>query len=289
MGGRSGGGCDKRRWRQSFSSRCPYIDIPPYITNEGTSGLETAILTSALDKGTDEFTYLQMSYDQIETAIGRGVADIALGINIPLDGSYEKKDNGELVYLSYPSWPFHNYVFTKTMDNINNNEPITSIKELANYGPVFTWEGAVDELGDEFNQVFSNNSNYQPIGNQTEQVELFWNTSDALIVIDRTIFLALSEKIVERDVPLDQLLVEHNLFDAITTFGIGFKSKDMRDQFNSGLTRMCESGDYRELLVEYGVDLADDSKVICDIASGGAGLTVLLAVVVSFSLFLFQW
>jgi hypothetical protein len=61
-------------------------------------------------------------------------------------------------------------------------------------------------------------------------VELFWNTSDALIVIDRTIFLALSEKIVERDaVPLDQLLVEHNLFDAITTFGIGFKSKDMRD------------------------------------------------------------
>ena len=122
-------------------------------------------------------------------------------------------------------------------------------------------------------------------------MELFWNTSDALIVIDRTIFLALSEKIVERDVPLDQLLVEHNLFDAITTFGIGFKSKDMRDQFNSGLTRMCESGDYRELLVEYGVDLAG-SKVICDIASGGAGLTVLfstVAVVVSFSFFMFQW
>ena len=266
-------------------------DIPPYITNEGTGGLETAILISALDKGTDEFTFLQMSYDQIETAIGRGVADIALSINIPVDGSYEKKDNGKLVYLSYPSWPFHNYVFTKTMDNINNNEPITSIKELANYGPVFTWEGAVDELGDEFNQVFSNNSNYQPIGNQTEQVELFWNTSDALIVIDRTIFLAISEKIVE-NVPLDQLLVEHNLFDAVTTFGIGFKSKDMRDQFNSGLARMCESGDYRELLVEYGVDLADDSKVICDIASGGAALTVLfstVAVVVSFSLFLFQW
>jgi hypothetical protein len=55
---------------------------------------------------------------------------------------------------------------------------------------------------------------------------------------------------------------------------------------------MCESGDYRELLVEYGVDLADASKVICDIASGGAGLTVLfstVAIVVSFSLFLFQW
>lgn len=139
-------------------------------------------------------------------------------------------------------------------------------------------------------QVFSDNSKYQPIGNQTEQVELFWNTSDALIVIDRTIFLSISESIVERDVHMDQLLVEHNLFDAVTTFGIGFKSKDMRDQFNSGLTRMCESGVYRELLVEYGIG-ADDSEVICDLASGGAGLTVMLStlvVVVSFSL-LFQW
>ena len=35
-------------------------DIPPYIMNEGTGGLETAILTSALDKGIDEFAYLQM-------------------------------------------------------------------------------------------------------------------------------------------------------------------------------------------------------------------------------------
>ena len=34
-------------------------DIPPYITNEGTGGLETAILTSALDKGIDEFTIVK--------------------------------------------------------------------------------------------------------------------------------------------------------------------------------------------------------------------------------------
>ena len=272
-------------------------DIPPYITNEGTGGLETAILTSALDKGTDEFTYLQMSYDDVETAIERGDANIAMGVTLPADGSYEKEDNGVPIYYSYPSWPFHNYIFTKTSDNINNNEPITSIKELANIGPVYTWEGAVNELGDEFYNTFVNNTNYQPIGNQTEQVELFWNTSNALIVIDRSIFLAISEKIVDTsDVPLDQLFVEHNLFDAITTFGIGFKSKDTRDQFNSGLLQMCDSGDYRTLLVEYGIELADDSKVICDIASNddgnGAGLNILLrtvlVVVVSFSVFLFH-
>ena len=272
-------------------------DIPPYIMNEGTGGLETAILTSALNKGTDEFTYRQMSYDEVETAISRGDADIAMGVTLPSDGSYEKEDNGIPIYYSYPSWPFHNYVFTKTSDNINNNKPIESIKELAKIGPVYTWESAVNELGDEFYNTFYNSTNYQPIGNQTEQVELFWNTSNALIVIDRSIFIAISEKIVDTsdDVSLDQLFVEHNLFDAITTFGIGFKSKDMRDQFNSGLLQMCDSGDYRTLLVEYGIELADDSKVICDIASGdenGAGLNVLLrtavVVVVSFSVFLFQ-
>ena len=270
-------------------------DIPPYIMNEGTGGLETAILTSALDKGTDEFTYLQMSYDEVEIAISRGDADIAMGVTLPTDGSYEKEDNGISIYYSYPSWPFHNYVFTKTSDNINNNKPIKSIQELVNYGPVYTWEGVVNELGNEFYNNFVNNTNYQPIGNQTEQVELFWNTSNALIVIDRSIFIEISEKIVSDDVPLDQLFVEHNLFDAITTFGIGFKTKDMRDQFNSGLLQMCDSGDYRTLLVEYGIELADDSKVICDIASSndgnGAGLVLLrtaVVVVVSFSLFLFQ-
>jgi len=285
-------------------------DIPPYIMNEGTGGLETAILTSALDKGIDEFTYRQMSYDDVELAIGRGDANIAMGVTLPSDGSYEKEDNGISIYYSYPSWPFHNYVFTKTSDNINNNEPITSIKELANIGPVYTWEGAVTELGDEFYNTFSNNTNYQPIGNQTEQVELFWNTSNALIVIDRSIFLSISEKIVETtsDVPLDQLFVENNLFDAITTFGIGFKSKDMRDQFNSGLAQICCSFDYIELLVEYGIENADDATEICVAASdenikylngtnfhvgNGAGSMVLLlrtvlVVVVSISLFLFQ-
>jgi len=109
-------------------------DIPPYIMNEGTGGLETVILTSALDKGTDEFIYRQMSYDEVETAIEREVADIAMGVTLPADGSYEKEDNGISIYYSYPSWPFHNYVFTKTSDNINNNEPIKSIQELANIG-----------------------------------------------------------------------------------------------------------------------------------------------------------
>ena len=89
-------------------------DIPPYITNEGTGGLETAILISAaLDKGIDEFTYRQMSYDEVESAIGRGDANIALGVTLPTDGSYEKENNGIQIYFSYPSWPFHNYVFTK--------------------------------------------------------------------------------------------------------------------------------------------------------------------------------
>lgn len=63
----------------------------------------------------------------------------------------------------------------------------------------------------------------------------------------------------------------------------------MRDQFNLGLSRMCESGDYEELLVEYGVEQqAEDSKVICDTAtagtSDGAGITVLFSTaVVSFA------
>lgn len=237
------------------------FDSPPYKMNNSTGGLEVAILASALDMSEDEFEYLPMSLDDVETSIGRGVAEIALSVQIPADGSYEKDG----VYYSYPSWPFHNYVFTKTEDDINGNEPITSIQDLDDYGPVFTWEGAVDELGGEFNAVFSNSAQYRPIGNQIEQMDLFWNTPNALIVIDRTIFLDYSFTIVE-NVP--GKIVEHNLFDPVTTYGVGFASKDMRDRFNEGLVTMCEGGDYLTLLVEYGVEMSDEDKIICDVAKG---------------------
>ena len=119
--------------------------------------------------------------------------------------------------------------------------------------------------GGEFNAVFSNSDKYRPIGNQIEQIDLFWNTPNALIVIDRTIFLDYSFTIVE-NVP--GKIVEHNLFDPVTTFGVGFASKDMRDRFNEGLVTMCEGGDYLTLLVEYGVEMSDEDKIICDVAKG---------------------
>ena len=244
------------------------FDIPPYVMNTGTAstgGLEVAILTFALDMFDDEFEFLPMSYDDVDASIGNGVAEIALSVQVPTDDSYEKDG----VYYSYPAWPFHNYVFTKKADGINDNVAIKSIQDLDNYGPVFTWEGAVDELGEEFHEVFSNSDKYRPIGNQTEQMDLFWSTPDALIVIDRTIFLTYSDAQM-KEVFLK--IVEHRLFDPQTTFGIGFKSEDMRDQFNAGLASMCESDEfsYEDLLVEYGVNyMFEESNVICETATAG--------------------
>ena len=98
---------------------------------------------------------------------------------------------------------------------------------------------------------------------------MFWSTDDALIVIDRTIFLTYSA--TQMTDPPSMKLVEHNLFDPATTLGIGFKSKDMRDQFNDGLARMCERGDHLTLLLEYGVEFesGDESKAICETATAG--------------------
>lgn len=57
----------------------------------------------------------------------------------------------------------------------------------------------------------------------------------------------------------------------MTTFGIGFKSKALRDQFNAGLASMCERAEYEELLVEYGVNYmtGGESNVICEVATAG--------------------
>jgi len=231
------------------------FDIPLYISNGGEDGFETAVLREALGPGKYEYRFVQMSYDDVQTAIARDVADVALAISI----RPENRDAYDGVYFSYPFIAFTNFAITRSADNITTTD-IKSIQDLDAYGPVYTWEGAVDELGEEFHQTFSSNtSNYSPIANQTEQVVLFWDTPNSIIVIDSSIFAHTSEDQLGYNVTTGATF--HDLFPTTTGFRVGFRNESLRDEFSTGLRRICSNGRYAQLAVEYGMRY--DPDIVC--------------------------
>lgn len=220
-------------------------DLPPYVLKNATGGLEVDMLRQALPNYTLEF--IQMPYAELQTAIPTKRADISVGVQ-------HFKDDG--VFYSDEFITFENVAITKKAAGLK----IDSIADLANH-KVLTWQDAYLELGPEFKSLFSpdspNRKNYVEIGDQREQVRMFWRASDDVIVIDRHIFNYFSAAM--RHMPGE--LVFHSLFAPVTNFRVGFKDAALRDAFNQGLVRLCKSGEYENVLKRYNLEL---SHTICD-------------------------
>jgi polar amino acid transport system substrate-binding protein len=113
-------------------------DIPPYIMEKATKGLEVDILRRALADYTLHFT--QLSYKELQTAVREGKADVAANV--------QPKDNG--VFYSRDFLTFANYAISKKADGLK----IDRVADLKNH-PVLTWQDAYLVLGDEFEGLFS--------------------------------------------------------------------------------------------------------------------------------------
>lgn len=220
-------------------------DIPPYVMQQAETGLEIDIVKQALPAYTVQF--IQMPYQDLQAAVPEGRAEVAVGVQ-----HFDDDD----VFYSDDFVTFENVAVTKQDSGLQ----IESVADLANY-KVLTWQDAWQELGPEFERLFSPQSaqraNYVEIADQSEQVRMFWEAEADVIVIDRSIFGYFS---AEMEHSLDEVVV-HSLFPVVTNFRVAFQDADLRDVFNQGLQELCESGDYPRLLRQYHVDLP---RTICD-------------------------
>jgi polar amino acid transport system substrate-binding protein len=78
-----------------------------------------------------------------------------------------------------------------------------------------------------------------------------------VIVIDRSIFSYFSKEMGHSISEVDL----HSIFPAVTNFKVSFKEAAVRDSFDQGLTKLCQSGAYAELLDYYEVVL---QRTVCD-------------------------
>ncbi len=211
---------------------------------KATKGLEVDILRRALADYSLHFT--QLSNKELQTAVQEGRADVAATVQ-PEDGG---------VFYSRDFLTFANYAISKKADGLK----IDHVADLKNH-QVLTWQNAYLELGDEFEGLFSPGSpqrkNYVEVADQREQVRMFWQGTGDIIVIDRSIFSYFSKEMGHSISEVDL----HSPFPAVTNFKVSFKEAAVRDSFDQGLRKLCQSGAYAELLDHYGIVL---QSTVCD-------------------------
>jgi polar amino acid transport system substrate-binding protein len=219
-------------------------DIAPYVMKGATAGLEVDMARQLL-KGYS-LRFVQMPYSELQTAVREKGVDVSFGVQ-PTD------DN---VAYSANFITFVNVAISKKTDPVQ----IRGVADLANC-PVLAWQNAYLELGSEFKALFSPKSphrkQYQEIANQKRQIEMFWKAKDAVIVIDRAVFTALSRELGHSMSDV----TSHDIFPAETDFRAAFKKESVLDQFDQRLAELCESGGYAEIYRAYKIEVPNS---VCD-------------------------
>lgn len=221
-------------------------DIAPYVMQNATTGIEVDIATQALPDY--KLNFIQMPYAKLQAAVAEDQADLALGV--------QQFKDVEGIFYSDNFIDFTNAAITKKSAKLK----IEKVADLADH-KVLTWQDAYRELGPEFEKMFSPDApqrkNYVEVADQGQQVKQFWEDKAAVIVIDKAIFNAISQATGHK---LDEVEY-HAIFPETTYFKANFEEPSVRDAFNAGLQKLCQSGEYAKLLKKYNIDLPG---TICD-------------------------
>jgi polar amino acid transport system substrate-binding protein len=213
-------------------------DIPPYVTEKAGGGAEIEILRRALPDRTLRF--VQLPYGDLQTAVARGRAEVSVGVQRLGAGVYSARD----------VIGFENYAISRTADRLR----LDAVADLAGHR-VLAWEGAWRELGPDFARLFGpdgpERARYVEVADQAKQVRLFWEQTDAIAVIDGTIFRWFSKTMGHA--PADATF--HAMFPPVTEFAVGFADPAVRDAFDGGLRALCASGEYPAILQRWDVVL----------------------------------
>jgi polar amino acid transport system substrate-binding protein len=235
--------CEAPRVRD-YTTVAVATDIPPFIMKGATVGIEIDIMQLALP--THALRFIQMPYDQLQSAVAMGFADVAVGVQQSNDGAFYSRD---LV-------TFENAAIVKKSAGLT----LESMADLAGHR-VLTWQDAYKEVGPRFESMYApggaQRMNYVEFADQAEQVRKFWEAEADIAVIDRSIFAWFSVEQRQSLTAVDQ----HLVFPLTTDFKAAFMDDGLRDVFDRNLASLCESGEYARVLKTYKSTV---SRTICD-------------------------
>ena len=143
---------------------------------------------------------------------------------------------------------YENFAISRASDNLNI-ESFADLKGLS----VVAWENAHKNLGPVFQGLFAGamkSKQYAEFKDQRKQSKFFWMKRSQVILVDKTIFLWYKNEL-KKELNTEDEVRFHKIFASDTKYFVKFKRKAVRDDFNSGLKKLRESGDYQKIVESY--------------------------------------
>ncbi|MEP4485526.1 MAG: transporter substrate-binding domain-containing protein [Halioglobus sp.] len=157
---------------------------------------------------------------------------------------YMKGDLPSL-FASQESIHFTNAAITHKADT----RELSSLADLAGRKLV-TWQGAEDDLGQDFAAMIPSMALYKEMADQARQTRVFVLNRADVIVLDEYIFRYFARS-YEQDL---SDFVYNDIVGGRLGFSTGFVSEQIRDDFDEGLAKLKESGRYLEIYNYYAND-----------------------------------
>ena len=208
---------------------------PPYVIQQGHTGFELDLVRYTFAQLQHDVNFIYIPYGRSASVLKEGEVDAVLTMKENMG-----VEEGLLsdVYINY-----QNVAISLKANQIT----IETISDLKNYA-IVAFQNASSNLGEEFKQSTSKSRLYIELPDQKRQVDMLLLGNADIVVMDVNIFNHLSRLSTGKS-QMDKVDV-HYLFP-MTRYRVGFKEREMREQFDQALADVLTSDDYRALLVQY--------------------------------------
>jgi polar amino acid transport system substrate-binding protein len=213
----------------------------PFVMGDQPKGLEIDIVRKAMAYVGYKIKPVLFDHNMLINSIKRNLVDAAATVS----------ETDSKLYYSAPFIHYQNVAISHQSDHltINSVEDLKGLKIVA-------WGNAHLHLGSTFNHIFSKeimtsaNRYYSENYNQLSQCKMFWLHRAQVILIDKTIFGWCNRELKGR-VKMDDMPVIHHIFGDRTDYPVAFRTKKLRDDFNLGLEKVKDSGEYQVFYQKY--------------------------------------
>jgi len=211
------------------------ISKPPYVIQSEHAGVELDIVRRALELAGHKIEPHYMPLLRIPYQLNAGGLDggMHLRAHIAIDGFYSDE------VINY-----RNFAITLEKENLE----VHSLDDLKDK-TVLAFQNAKKLLGERFFKVVDKNKGYSEIANQELQVRMLAAGRAQVAIADFRIFLHF-KNVFEKKIGKKIAFRYHPIFPP-TPYRAGFRDRMIRDDFDRGLAKLHESGEYEQIVRKY--------------------------------------
>jgi len=211
------------------------LALPPYVISSENKGMELDIIKEALSMNGHTIKPVYLPFARVPWSLKEGQADAAMTIN--------EASGIDNIFYSDSHITYQNVAVSLAKNSY-------AINNIADLGPhsVLAFQSATLYLGNDFKTMAAGNNRYKEEPRQDIQTAMVYNGRSEVVVMDINIFKYYKGKESRADVT--QKINIHSIFPP-SAYKVGFRDKQLRDDFNQALKELKKTGKYKKIIERY--------------------------------------